>query len=117
MKLCYAAIGRAGGRYTCLEAYAEHLHTRKTVTPDLVMGISILGRRIALEQGYGSEADPEKRKFGVEWYQTLQKLLDDGRIRSHPVRVYPGGFQGMLEGLKMLKNRQVSGQKLVVFVE
>ncbi len=117
MKLCYGCIGRAGGKYTCLEAYPEDLHTRKTVTPNLVMGISILGKTIALDHGYGSEASPERRKLGVKWYQDLQKALDAGKIRSHPVRIFPGSFQGILEGLKLLKSRQVSAQKLVVRIE
>lgn len=114
MKHCYAAIGRAGGKYTCLENYPEHLHTRRTVKPELVMGIAILGKRIALDHGYGSDANPELRDFGVAWYQTLQRLLDEAKIRSHPIKVLPGGFQGILEGLPLLKSKAISAQKLVV---
>ncbi|KAL2864253.1 zinc-binding alcohol dehydrogenase family protein [Aspergillus lucknowensis] len=113
-KHCYAAIGRAGGRYACLEKYADHLHTRKTVTPELVMGIRILGKRIALDHGYGSEASPELREFGVKWYQILQKLIDEGKIRSHPIKLIPDRFEGILNGLPLLKSRVVSAQKMVV---
>lgn len=114
MKHCYGAIGRAGGKYTCLEKYPEHLHTRKTVTPDLVMGISILGKRIALDHGYGSDENLELREFGVEWYVTLQQLIGEGKLRPHPIKVLPGGFQGILDGLSLLKSRTISAQKLVV---
>jgi NADPH:quinone reductase-like Zn-dependent oxidoreductase len=117
MKHCYAAIGRAGGRYTCLEKYHEQLHTRKTVKPELVMGITILGKRIALDHGYGSEANPELREFGVGWYQIVQQLIDQGKIRPHPIRVYPGRWEGILEGLELLRNRKISAQKLVVLIE
>ncbi|KFZ23608.1 hypothetical protein V502_01915 [Pseudogymnoascus sp. VKM F-4520 (FW-2644)] len=114
MKHCYGAIGRAGGKYTCLEKYPEHLHTRKTVTPDLVMGISILGKRIALDHGYGSDENLELREFGVEWYVTLQQLIGEGKLRPHPIKVLPGGFHGILDGLSLLKSRTISAQKLVV---
>ena len=114
MRLCYASMGRAGGKYTCLEMYQEHLHTRKSIKPDFVMGAAIIGDEIALSQGYGSEADRSKRTFGIEWYKILQALVDTGRLKAHPHRVLPGGFPAIFEGLKMLKSRSVSGYKLVV---
>jgi NADPH:quinone reductase-like Zn-dependent oxidoreductase len=64
MKICYACIGRAGGRYTCLEMYPDFGHTRKTVKPEMVMGLAISGRQIALDWGYESDPNPEFRKFG-----------------------------------------------------
>lgn len=114
MKHCYAAIGRAGGRYTCLELYEKELATRKTVTPELVMGIAILGKKIALDYGYESEANPELRKFGVPWYQRVQKLIDQQKLHSHPIKIYPGRWEGILEGLELLRNKKVRAQKLVV---
>lgn len=114
MELCYACIGRAGGRYTALERYPEHLCNRKTVTRDLVMGATIIGLGVALEEGYGKSADPKQREWGIEWYKSVQKMIDARRLRAHPIRVIPGGFEGVLEGLEMLKKKAVSGQKLVV---
>jgi hypothetical protein len=114
MQLCYAAMGRAGGRYCALEAYADELCTRKVVKPELVMGMSILGRQVALDHGYGSEADAETRAFGIEWYREMQDLLDAGKLKTHPVKILPGRYDGIMEGLQMLKAKQVSGEKLVV---
>lgn len=113
-ELCYAAMGRAGGKYCTLEAYAEEFCTRKVVQPELVMGMAILGGRIALDYGYESEADPEKRVFGIGWYEEMQQLLDSGRLRNHPVRSFPGGYEGIMKGLQLLKTKQVSGEKLIV---
>jgi NADPH:quinone reductase-like Zn-dependent oxidoreductase len=62
MTRCYAAMGRAGGKYCALEAYSEELTTsRKVVRPELIMGMSIFGKRVALKYGYEKEADPESR--------------------------------------------------------
>lgn len=113
-QLCYAAMGRAGGKYCALEAYADELCTRKVVKPELVMGMAILGRKVALDHGYGSEADAEKREFGIEWYREIQSLLDSGKLKTHPVKDVTGRFEGILKGLRMLKEKQVSGEKLVV---
>lgn len=114
MQLCYNAMGRGGGKYCCLEMYHEELYTRRVVKPELVMGMAILGAKVVLDFGYECEADPEKRAFGVEWYQEIQTLLDSGRLKIHPVKILPGAYEGILGGLKLLKNRQVSGEKLVV---
>ncbi|KAI1174424.1 GroES-like protein [Nemania sp. FL0916] len=113
-QLCYAAMGRAGGKYCALEAYSEELCTRKVVKPELVMGMAILGKKIALEHGYGSEADPEKRAFGIGWYREVQDLLDAGKLKTHPIKTLSGKYEGVMKGLQMLKSKQVSGEKLVV---
>jgi hypothetical protein len=39
--------------------------------------------------------------------------LDEGKMRPHPVRLVNGGFDGVPEGLELLRKKQVSGQKLV----
>jgi hypothetical protein len=78
------------------------------------MGMAILGGRIALDYGYESEADPEKRIFGIGWYEEMQELLDSGRLKTHPVKSFPGGYQGIIKGLQLLKTKQVSGEKLIV---
>jgi NADPH:quinone reductase-like Zn-dependent oxidoreductase len=118
MKLCYAAIGRAGGKYTGLEYVNESLalSIRKAVKPDWVVGLALTGKGVALSDGYGSEPSPECRDFGRKWFQTIQRLLDQGKIRSHPPRVMPGKFQGILEGVEIMRRKEVSGEKLVYFI-
>lgn len=50
----------------------------------------------------------------MRWFKSFQALLDEGKLRAHPVEVLPGGFEGIQNGLKMLKSGSVSGKKLVV---
>ncbi|KAK6844095.1 Enoyl reductase [Apiospora arundinis] len=115
--LCYAAMGRAGGRYACLEMYPDYVLERKTIQVSFVMGPALLGHRLALDYGYERDADPEMRAFGVSWYHILQYLLDHGQLRPHPLRELEGKFQGVLRGVKMLKSKEVSGAKLVVAID
>ncbi|KAI3317089.1 GroES-like protein [Xylariaceae sp. AK1471] len=115
--LCYGAMGRAGGRYACLEMYPDYVLDSKRIKVGFVMGPALLGHRLALDYGYERDPDPEMRSFGVRWYQSLQQLLDQGKLRSHPLRELEGRFEGILKGVHMLKNKEVSGEKLVVAID
>ena len=80
------------------------------------MGMAILDGKVALEFGYESEADPNKRAFGAEWYKEILTPLDSDRLTTHPIRVClgGGGDAGILEGLKVLRNREISEKKVIV---
>ncbi|KAF7182336.1 hypothetical protein CNMCM7691_001816 [Aspergillus felis] len=114
--LCCGAMGRAGGRYACLEMHPEYLLEKRTLKVGFVMGPALLGHRLELDYGYEREADLEMRQFGVRWYRSIQWLLDHGRLRPHPLRVLPGRFDAILQGIEMLKSKSVSGEKLVVVI-
>ncbi|KAK2052083.1 GroES-like protein [Colletotrichum caudatum] len=112
--LCYEAMGRAGGRYACLEMYPDYVLERPSIKVFFVMGMALLGHRLDLDHGYERDEDPELRAFGIGLYKVLQKLLNGGRMRPHPLRELEEGFEGILKGVDMLKNKEVSGQKLVI---
>ena len=78
------------------------------------MGMAILGNKVDLDYGYECEADPEKREFGKIWYREIQKCLDNGILKTHPVKRVEGGYEGIIEGLTKLKEKKVSGEKLIV---
>lgn len=114
MKFCYAAIGRAGGYYTTLEPYPDHLHTRKRVTPSWLLGPALMGMDIPWKEPYYIKGDPELRVFGAKWFTCAQRLLDRGEIQPHPVQVAEKvGLDGVLDGIELLKTKVVSGKKLV----
>ncbi|RDL33255.1 Alcohol dehydrogenase superfamily, zinc-type [Venustampulla echinocandica] len=116
--LGYKAIGRAGGRYACLEMYPDYLLERKSIRVGFVMGPALLGHRLELGYGYERDANAEMRAFGIKWYSFLQKLLDEGQLRPHPTRILEGlWYEAVLEGIDMLKSKAVSGQKLIVMIE
>lgn len=114
MQFCYEALGRAGGKYTALEPYAEAVaQTRKVIKPDWIMGPQMTGKEIAWPEPHWRPADPEMGKFGATWTITLQKLLDSGLIRPHPIIVKQGGLQEVLEGIEDIRSKKISGKKLV----
>ncbi|KAI1424622.1 GroES-like protein [Xylaria sp. FL1777] len=114
MEFCYKAIGRAGGRYTTLEPYPAHLHKRKRVKPEWLLGPALVGREVGWKDPYHIKPDPELRVFGVEWFKTAQRMLDRGEIKAHPIRVgNKVGLGGVLEGVEILRQGVLSGEKLV----
>jgi len=121
MSASFEAIGRAGGRYTALERFQEDICNKKTVKRELVMGASILGFGIDLgkESPYAKPESAELKAWGKEWYRSVQRLVDEKRLRGGPVRVLNDEmqeepFELILKGLEMLKRKGVFGEKLVV---
>ncbi|KAJ9483225.1 hypothetical protein VN97_g10191 [Penicillium thymicola] len=114
MQFCYKCIGRSGGKYTALEPFPEFLHTRpNTVVPDWVLGPTLLGKRLGWPEPFGGEGNEEYRKFGFEWFALAQELLDDGKLKTHPHKLVGESLGETLVGLKLLKDKKVSGYKLV----
>lgn len=114
MKICYGALGRAGGRYTALDPYDKTVAAaRKVVKADWVMGPVMLGRDIAWPAPHDRVADAEMFDFGTKWRATLQELLNQGKIREHPLLLQPGGLEGVLDGMEMVKAKRISGKKLI----
>ncbi|KAK4235117.1 zinc-binding dehydrogenase family oxidoreductase [Achaetomium macrosporum] len=115
--ICYGALSRAGGRYVCLEKCPEELRTRRAVKHEFILGYDVFGEEVPLSGGYERPGDKSKYARAVEWFGVFQRLLDEGRLRTHPVQVLNGtGLDGVLKGLEMLKTGSVSGKKLVVRV-
>ncbi|KAL8679554.1 MAG: hypothetical protein Q9186_004174 [Xanthomendoza sp. 1 TL-2023] len=117
-QLCYSSIGRAGGRYVSLEPFRDTVaQTRPlTIEPSWVMGLTIFGHKVDLEGEYGREARPHDRQLGVQAFVAIQSLLDRGLIDTHPVKRMPGRWNGVVEGVDVIRSQALSGQKLVYSV-
>ncbi|KAN0111048.1 GroES (chaperonin 10)-like protein [Hyaloscypha variabilis] len=95
-RLCYAALGRAGGRYVALDPYSAAVAgSRAVVRADWVFGMDLLGDEVAWPAPHGRSADPVAKHFGVLWNKTLQMLVSSGQIRPHPQRVRDTGLNGV----------------------
>jgi NADPH:quinone reductase-like Zn-dependent oxidoreductase len=118
VRFCYDVLARAGGRYVSLDLVPdEALARRRAVKAAFVRAWAISGREVQLPGGYYQAADPGKRELGERFFGMFQGLLDEGRLRAHPVQVVEGGLEeGVVKGLGMLKSGEVSGRKLVVVV-
>lgn len=114
---CYGALGRPGGRYACLEQCEAEWRTRNVVQAEFVMSLEVLGKKVELAGEYGRAANPALHALACDLTIVFQRLLDERKLRPHPVQVVGRGFSSILEGLRELKSGSVSARKLVVLVD
>lgn len=113
-QLCYAALGRAGGRYVALEPFSKAVaQTRATVEPSWFMAPSLIGVEVDMHGEFGRKARPEDRVFGARAFVALQSLLDRGLVDTHPAKVMPGAWEGVVRGVDSVRTEPPSGYKLV----
>lgn len=116
----YASIGRVGGRYAGLERCPDEVRARATqrraVRAEFVMGLEVFGKKVALPGEYGRPASDEKYKKAVRHFRMFQRLLDEGKLKAHPVQIVEGGLAGILDGLQLLSKGLVSGKKLIILI-
>ncbi|KAK2006229.1 putative enoyl reductase [Colletotrichum eremochloae] len=112
---CYAAIGRAGGKYVALDPFSPHAATRGNIKTDWVLGPTIFGDGSSWPAPYGRPPSAEIRAYGEKLWAVAQKLVDEGKLRHHPVKVLEeSGLEQVATGMEMVKNGKLSGQKCVV---
>lgn len=117
--ICGDSFGRAGGLYAVLELPDSEspIAQRRTVKTQMVVGLAATGKEIALADGYERAADPALREKAANDFRVVQRLLNEKKFRPHPARVLRGGFEGVLEGLKILRELGTTGEKLVCFLD
>ncbi|KAH7305342.1 hypothetical protein B0I35DRAFT_454459 [Stachybotrys elegans] len=111
---CYTSLGRSGARYTSLELCPSSFRRRKVVNYDCVIALEIFGKDVKMGSDYSRAASPVKHDIAVRCFQMFQKLLEDGLIRPHPIRVLHS-LGSICEGLDLLRTGSVSRLKLYVF--
>jgi aspyridone synthetase trans-acting enoyl reductase len=113
MKICYAAIGSAGGKYVGLDQFPIRGHTRRNVRPEWIIAWTVLGKPINMAKPYRRDAKPRDRAFHEGWRLMTQKLLDRGDILTHPMEVSNEGLEGIAVGADLLRKGAAGGKKLV----
>jgi len=51
--------------------------------------------------------------FATEYFKLLGQWISQGKYKPNKVKIIPGGLSGVEEGLKLLQNNKVNGEKLV----
>lgn len=78
----------------------------------MTVGATVFGEAFKM----GSSEVPAVKadfEFGVMFARLTTELLAEGKLKPHPPDVRPGGLDGILDGLKDMKENKVSGLKLV----
>ncbi|KAL3446464.1 zinc-binding oxidoreductase [Aspergillus insuetus] len=108
-KYCGLALSSKGGQYSSLlpiKIELENVQSRST------MAYTVFGERFI----FGPKeipAQPDDRTFMEGFCGIFEDLLASGKVKVHPPRVCDGGLDGILDGLQLLREGKVSGEKLV----
>ena len=72
------------------------------------------GLPISWPEPFGAEtAKPGYQAFGREVMPKLHRLFEEGKLLAHPVREEKNGFEGLLDGVDLLRKGKGRGEKLV----
>jgi NADPH:quinone reductase-like Zn-dependent oxidoreductase len=106
---CDNAISTEGGEYSALLPIKID---RANVNDRVTLAYTTVGE--AFEFGDTKfPAKPEDKAFAENFVPIAERLLAEGKVKVHPPKVGPNGLKGVIEGLKLLKEDKVSGEKLV----
>ena len=88
------------------------------LAPDLVASKpenvdQVLVTAAVLHAYHGNKFGPPEDEFAAKWYTGLSSLLEKQSIRPNKIRVIPGGLSGVQEGLRLIRENRVAGEKLV----
>lgn len=84
------------------------------VTTDWTLGPTIFGEGSTWPAPYGREGSEADREFGESLWRVAARLVEEGQLRHHPLRVMHGGLDQVKEGMDIVRAGRVSGEKIVV---
>lgn len=99
----------SGGRYGFILSKGEL--QRDDVTNSFSLGYTALGEP-TVKGGFRKDDCTEDFEWMRGWIAEVTPLLAEGKIKPHPAKVGKG-LENVFEGLQLLKEDKVSGQKLV----
>jgi NADPH:quinone reductase-like Zn-dependent oxidoreductase len=88
-------------------ARSTYTFPREDVRAESTFSFTIMGEAF-IAAGFRIDPKPEDCEFGKRTIAIVNALLQDAKIRTHPVDLRPGGLNAVLEGLNDLRQRSVS---------
>ncbi|KAK2042675.1 GroES-like protein [Colletotrichum somersetense] len=117
MRICYDALGAAGGRYVALDRFPIAGHSRRSVRPSWVFAMKAFGSAIDWVAPYEFEPSPAHRDYAETWTREVAGLVRDGAVKPLPYRIIGETLHDIDKGLVELRAGRVSGTKLICLVD
>lgn len=96
-----------------MEPYPEQAATRRAVSPDWCLATWLRGLPISWPEPFGTPGKPECVSFKRAIWPCLNRMFEAAEFKSHPIRTEPNGFEGVIDGIGLLRKGKVRGVKLV----
>ncbi|KAG0648613.1 toxd [Hyphodiscus hymeniophilus] len=124
LKYAWDTFGKAESSQICADALSTEAGCiygcvlpnkcpRSDVTSVSTVMYTMFGEYFTM-RGIEFPAMPDDYDFAKKFMTLTEKLLAEGALKTHSEIIKPNGFEGVLEGLKDLKEGKVSGKKLVI---
>ncbi|KAJ3333396.1 hypothetical protein HDU93_008573 [Gonapodya sp. JEL0774] len=98
------ALQPGGGKVTVV------LGVPKSASAKVPKNVQIVNTQVGSAHVLSAKGDGE---FARRWFRQIAQWLDEGKFKANVVKVIPGGLAGVKEGLKLMEEGKVSGEKLV----
>ena len=85
---------------------------RDEVKSQSTLAYTIIGEPFS-GRGIQFPAKPEDYAFGKMFVPVAERMLQEGKLKPHQFEVRPGGLDGVLDGLKDMKEGKISAKKIV----
>ncbi|KAJ8096550.1 chaperonin 10-like protein [Lipomyces tetrasporus] len=112
-KFCADVLSPTGGKYACLQDVKA---PRDDVETIMTLAYTVFGEPFQ----FGPEtipAVPERFEFAKNWVEVVEPLFFAGNIKVPKPKIGKDGLKGVLDGLQLLRENKVSGEKLVYRVD
>ncbi|TFK92238.1 GroES-like protein [Polyporus arcularius HHB13444] len=111
-KITVQAIGPSGGKVVGLNPMQSTEVDRKDVVFSNTLLSTVHGHPISLGPMH-IPAAPQDRAVMVAFLKKLPQLVRDGAVKPLPIKLWEGGFDGILAGLQYGREGKVSAEKIV----
>lgn len=102
------SLSAEGGKIATLLPY---LSREKGVDTELVVTYAIFGK--AIEFPFKVAANMDLARCAHKYSRLISRLLFEGKIRLGPVRIFPNGLLGVVDGMEYSRLGKVHGEKIV----
>ncbi|KAF8603438.1 GroES-like protein [Ceratobasidium sp. AG-I] len=84
---------------------------------DVVIQHTLLYTALGRAFDYGPtahyQASPADRKHMASWIPKVESLVNSGKVKPNPVKLWPGGLEAVPEGFQYMREGKVSAEKIV----
>lgn len=111
-RICAEALSNGNDVLYCHILPFSETFAKRKVLPKILLFWTALGQEVQT-LGHRIPAFPEDFNFLRDLVETVEDLLAEGDLKTHPVKEMEGGLESITDGLRMLYNGEISGEKLV----
>ncbi|KAK9312194.1 chaperonin 10-like protein [Lipomyces starkeyi] len=106
---CADVLSLTGGKYACLQDVKAPRDDIETI---MTLAYTVFGEPFEFSPDT-IPAIPERFEFAKNWVKAVEPLLFAGKIKVPKPKIGKDGLKGVLNGLQLLRENKVSGEKLV----